>query len=50
MENITLFVSIVIIIFGVLQILLFFKLWEMTNNVKKISLKQPPSKEDELID
>lgn len=50
MENITLFVSIVIIIFGVLQILLFFKLWEMTNDVKKISLKQPPSKEDELID
>lgn len=50
MENITLFVSIVIIVFGALQIVLFFKLWEMTNDVKKISLKQPPSKEDELID
>lgn len=35
MENITLFVSIVIIVFGVLQIVLFFKLWEMTNDVKK---------------
>lgn len=32
MENITLFVSIVIIVFGVLQIVLFFKLWEMTND------------------
>lgn len=35
MENITLFVSIVIIVFGALQIVLFFKLWEMTNDVKK---------------
>ena len=50
MENITLFVSIVIIVFGVLQIVLFFKLWGMTNDVKKISLKQSPSKADELID
>ena len=39
MENITLFVSIVIIVFGVLQIVLFFKLWEMTNDVKKNQLK-----------
>lgn len=29
MEGITLFVFIVIIVFGVLQIILFFKLWEM---------------------
>ena len=36
MENITLFVSIVIIVFGVLQIILFFKLWGMTSNVKRI--------------
>ena len=50
MENITLFASIAIIVFGVLQIILFFKLWEMTNDVKKISLKHSPSKEDELID
>lgn len=50
MENITLFASIAIIVFGVLQIILFFKLWEMTNDVKKISLKRSPSKEDELID
>ena len=50
MENITIFASIAIIVFGVLQIILFFKLWEMTNDVKKISLKHSPSKEDELID
>ena len=30
------FVSIIIIIFGVLQIILFFKVWAMTNNVKNI--------------
>ncbi|MFS3119283.1 hypothetical protein [Bacteroides xylanisolvens] len=36
MEGITLFVFIVIIVFGVLQIILFFKLWGMTSNVKRI--------------
>lgn len=36
MEEITLFVLVVIIVFGILQIILFFKLWGMTNNVKKI--------------
>ena len=30
------FVSIVIIVFGILQIILFFKVWAMTNNVKNI--------------
>lgn len=39
MEGITLFVSIVIITFGILQIILFFKIWGMTNNVKKIANK-----------
>lgn len=29
-------VSIIVAVFGVLQIILFFKLWEMTNNVKNI--------------
>lgn len=29
--------SIILIVFGVLQIILFFKVWGMTNNVKKIS-------------
>lgn len=36
MEGIALFVSIVIIVFGVLQIILFFKLWGMTNNVSEM--------------
>lgn len=31
------FVSLIIIIFGVLQIILFFKLWIMTNNVEKLT-------------
>ena len=30
-------IYIVCFIFGVLQIILFFKLWEMTNNVKEIT-------------
>ena len=29
-------VSIVVLVFGVLQIILFFKMWGMTNNVSKI--------------
>lgn len=49
MENITLFVSIVIIVFGVLQIVLFFKLWEMTNDVKK-QLKAISIKSRRMID
>ena len=37
MAGITLLVSIILIVFGVLQIILFFKLWGMTNDVVKIS-------------
>ena len=33
-------VSITILVFAFLQIILFFKLWGMANNVKKISSKQ----------
>lgn len=36
MEGILDFVSIVIIIFGILQIILFFKLWGMTNNISEM--------------
>lgn len=36
MENILMFVSIVVIVFGVLQIILFFKLWGMTNNISEM--------------
>lgn len=33
------FLTIVLIVFGVLQIILFFKMWGMTNNVKEIKRK-----------
>lgn len=45
------FLSIVLLIFGVLQIVLFFKVWSMTNNVKKIrnKIEQPPKQKELLI-
>lgn len=36
MAGITLLVSVILIIFGVLQIILFFKLWGMANDMKKL--------------
>lgn len=36
MENMLLVTSIVIIAFGILQIILFFKIWGMTNDVRQI--------------
>lgn len=39
MEDMISFVSVVIIIFGILQIILFFKIWGMTNNVQRINNK-----------
>ncbi len=36
MEGMFTFVGIIIIVFGVLQIILFFKMWGMTNDVKKM--------------
>ena len=47
MEGITLLVSIILIVFGVLQIILFFKLWGMTNDVRKINVHITP-KDDNL--
>ncbi len=49
MEGIALFVSIVIIVFGILQIILFFKLWGMTNDVKKIRKAISPNKSEDSI-
>lgn len=37
METITIILGIVMLVFGILQIILFFKVWGMTNNVKRIS-------------
>lgn len=36
METYTIILSLITIVGGVLQIILFFKLWIMTNNIKKI--------------
>ena len=36
MEGLIHFTGIVMIAFGILQIILFFKIWGMTNNVKRI--------------
>lgn len=33
------FMAIVFLVFGILQIILFFKVWGMTNDVKKIKNK-----------
>lgn len=49
MEGITLFVAIVIIAFGILQIILFFKIWGMTNDVKKIRQQRDNSEINNLI-
>lgn len=43
MEGFTIVVSFVVIIFGVLQIILFFKLWGMTNDVKEIKNIMKPN-------
>lgn len=36
MESFTLFVSIIVIVFGILQIILFFKIWKATNEVSQV--------------
>lgn len=36
MEGMFTFVGIIIIVFGILQIILFFKVWGMTNNVNEM--------------
>ena len=33
------FLTIILLIFGVLQIILFFKVWGMTNDIKEIRIK-----------
>lgn len=41
MEGMFSFVGIIIIVFGILQIILFFKVWGMTNDVKQIKESLP---------
>lgn len=53
MEGILMFVSVVMIVFGILQIILFFKMWGMTNDVGNINSKlherKDENKEYELL-
>ena len=37
METITIILGLVMLVFGILQIILFFKVWGMTNDVRKIT-------------
>lgn len=46
----SIFISIITIIVGVLQIVLFFKIWVMTNDVKKIKEKMDADIEIDRID
>lgn len=43
MENFIIILGIVMLAFGILQIVLFFKIWGMCNNVKKLSKEFIPS-------
>lgn len=44
------FVSIIVIVFGILQIVLFFKVWGMTNDVNKIATQLGCLKRDYVSD
>lgn len=44
METITIVLGIVMLVFGILQIILFFKVWGMTNDVSAIREKINPHK------
>jgi len=39
METITIILGLVMLVFGILQIILFFKLWGMTNDVKRLTVR-----------
>lgn len=43
------FLSIIMLIFGILQIILFFKMWGMTNNVKRLTDYFLNSKKEHII-
>lgn len=36
MDNLMIFLEVILLIFGILQIILFFKIWAMTNNVSQL--------------
>lgn len=41
MDGLNLFIVLLVVVFAVLQIILFFKLWGMTNDIKAIKNKVP---------
>lgn len=43
MEGLTIFLSLTLLVFAVLQIILFFKVWGMTDNVKALREQIAPS-------
>lgn len=51
MEAIAIIVDIIILVFGILSIILFFKLWKMCDNVKEIaaSIKQVAENTQEKV-
>lgn len=49
MGNMLTFTGIVIIVFGILQIILFFKIWGMTNDVKTLKDKFTNSNKTEIL-
>ena len=49
MEDIITFTGVVMIVFGILQIILFFKIWAMTNNVREIKGKLEENISDDAI-
>lgn len=51
MEGILNFALVIVVIFGILQIVLFFKIWGMTNDVKEIVQKMrfPYNKEESSL-
>lgn len=50
MEALTVFLSLIFIVFGVLQIILFFKLWGMTNDVRAIKKIIQPDEQSIIRD
>ena len=49
METTLNIVSIIIIVFGILQIILFFKMWGMTNDVNNIRSKLEVQTEQPIL-
>ena len=44
------FLTIVLLVFGVLQIVLFFKIWGMTNDIREMRNKYLKDEDDKVLD